>query len=131
MAGRVVGYVVDGIILCPTHAEEWAKENNVDLETDERVSPIFDDSEWDYIPTCEECGDPLDVAPTNDGLRWIVEEFGSYEEAEQAFPGVGGRWYEVAQEAGVAPAETTGEEEEGILAKMRRLDQILEKLLRG
>jgi uncharacterized Zn finger protein (UPF0148 family) len=131
MAGQVVGYVVDGTILCPTHAEEWAKENNTDLETDERVSPIFDDSEWDYIPTCEECGDPLDVAPTSDGLRWIVEEFGSYEEAEQAFPGVGGRWYEAAQEARIAPAETTGEEEEGILAKMRQLDQILEKLLRG
>jgi hypothetical protein len=131
MAGKIVGYVVDSTILCPTHAEEWAKENNVDLETDEGVSPIFDDSEWDYIPTCEECGDPLDVAPTSDGLRWIVEQFGSYEEAERAFPGVGGRWYEIAQEAEIAPTETAGEEEEEILAKMRQLDQILAKLLRG
>jgi hypothetical protein len=99
------------------------------LETDERVSPIFDDSEWDYIPTCEECGDPLDVSPTTDGLRWVAEQFRSAKEAEEAFPGVGGRWYELAQEAGFAPAETTEEEE--ILAKMRQLDEILEKLLKG
>jgi len=130
MAGKIVGYVIDGIILCPTHAEEWAEENNTSLETDERVSPIFDDSEWDYIPTCEECGDPLDVSPTTDGLRWIAEQFSSAEAAEEKFPFVGGRWYEMAQEAGIAPAETVEEEEE-ILAKMRQIDQILERLLKG
>jgi len=130
MAGKVVGYVIDGTILCPTHAEEWAKENKTNLETDERVSPIFDDSEWDYIPTCEECGDPLDVSPTTDGLHWIAERFGSAEEAEEEFPFVGGRWYELAQEKGYAPAETSEEEEE-ILAKMRQIDQILERLLKG
>jgi uncharacterized Zn finger protein (UPF0148 family) len=129
MAGEIVGWVVEGTILCPTHAQEWAEENNTDLETDERVSPIFDDSEWDYIPTCEECGDPIDVSPTSDGLRWIVSQFESAEEAEEAFPGVGGRWYEVAEEQGYTRSET--EEEEEILAKMRQLDEILEKLLRG
>lgn len=130
MAGKVVGYVIDGTILCPTHAEEWAEENKVDLETDERVSPIFDDSEWDYIPTCEECGDPLDVSPTSDGLSWIAEQFRSAEEAEEAFPSVGGRWYEIAQEEGIVPTEPAEEEKE-ILAKMRQLDEILKKLLKG
>lgn len=128
MAGKVVGYSIGGMILCPTHAQEWAKENNTDLETDERVSPIFDDSEWDYIPTCEECGDPLDVSPTPDGLRWVVEKFESAEEAEKELPGVGGRWYEVAEERGYTRSET---EEEEILAKMHQLDEILEKLFRG
>jgi hypothetical protein len=131
MAAKVVGYNVEGTILCPTHAEEWAKENNTNLETDERVFPIFDDDEWDYIPTCEDCGEPLDVAPTLDGLRWIAEQFRSAEEADREFPFVGGRWYELAQERGIAPAETVEVEEEEILAKMRRIDEILKKLLRG
>jgi hypothetical protein len=129
MAGEVVGYTIDGTILCPTHAQEWAQENNTNLETDERVSPIFDDSEWDYIPTCEECGDPLDVSPTTDGLRWVAEQFESAQEAEEAFPGVGGRWYEIAEEQGIVRSEEEGEAE--ILAKMRQLDEILGKLLRG
>jgi hypothetical protein len=129
---EVVGYNVEGTILCLTHAQEWAEENNTNLETDERASPIFDDEKWNYIPTCEECRDPLSVTPTEDGLRWIVKQCGSNKEADWRFPFVGGRWYELAQERGIAPAETVEEEEEEeILAKMRRIDEILKKLFRG
>ncbi len=130
---KVVGYNIEGTILCLQHAEEWAKENNADLETDERAFPIFDDDEWDYIPTCEECGEALDVTPTSDGLRWIAEEFESAEAAEKKLGSVGRHWYELAERLGIARSEpeVEEEEEEEILAKMRQIDEILEKLLRG
>jgi hypothetical protein len=120
MAGEVVGYVVEDTILCPTCAEG-------------RGSPIFDDEEWDYIPTCEECGESLDVSPTSDGLRWLAEQFESAEEAEKKFGDVGRRWYEIAERLRIARPAETGEEllEEKLLAKMRRIEKILKRLLKG
>ena len=37
----------------------------VDVE-DDRVSPIFADSEWDYYPVCEGCGEKLDYMSLTD-----------------------------------------------------------------
>lgn len=47
-AADVVGYAEDGEIYCPDCG-------------DSRMSPIFAGEEWDYAPTCEECGEVLDV----------------------------------------------------------------------
>jgi len=87
----VVGYDIDGTIMCVRDANEWAARNGVDLnEPPDWIKPITKDSVGDEIPECSVCGQPL-VSAEN-------EEAGDSEE---------------------------------ILAKMRQLDRILEKLLRG
>lgn len=65
---EVVGYVYDNAIYCPSCCP-------VDPESPD-VSPVFDSSEWDYIPTCDECSSPLDVSFTWDGLLWAASEVG-------------------------------------------------------
>ena len=59
----VVGYVPPdaGYVLCPKcakgHEEEYA--------------PVFADSEWDYYPTCDKCGEQItDVNLTSDGRKY-------------------------------------------------------------
>jgi len=89
--------------------------------------------EADEIPVCDNCGQPIPAKPTEKGEKWILENFSSAEEADKVYPFVGGWWYEVAlEEKESAPTELQSEIDEGeILAKMRQIDQILERLLRG
>jgi len=88
--------------------------------------------EADEIPVCDNCGQPIPARPTERGLEWVLQNFDSAEEAEERYPGVGSWWYEVAMERKSASGELSPEiEEEEILAKMRQIDQILERLLKG
>jgi hypothetical protein len=93
---EVIGYDIDGTIMCVKDANEWAERNGVDLnEPNDWIKPITKDSVGGEIPECSVCGQPL-ISPEDEG------------------EGSGGL-----------------ETEEGILAKMRHIDEILKKLLRG
>jgi len=93
---EVIGYDIDGTIMCVRDANEWAARNGVDLnEPNDWIKPITKDSVGDEIPECSVCGQPL-VSAENESVGKL--------------------------EAG---------DSEEILAKMRQLDRILEKLLRG
>lgn len=81
---EVVGYVYDYEVYCPSCCP-------VDTESPD-VAPIFDDSEWDYIPTCCECRSPLDVSFTWHGLIWTAGEVGVFvgdneEHSDEEAPG--------------------------------------------
>lgn len=50
----------DGAVYCTECVPEGVK--------DEEVDPIFADSEWEYEPTCDECGeihDYMNIIPYN------------------------------------------------------------------
>jgi hypothetical protein len=156
---EVVGYDVDGTILCVGCAEEWAEENGVSLDPEpEGVSPIFDDNEWDYIPTCENCEAAIDVAPTSDGLKWLAErlmdEIGGapldvdwirervVDEITRALEDVvaydmelgdvGKRWLRAAIRNGNIPlfeGGGGGALEVDLFAKMRKIDELIKKML--
>jgi hypothetical protein len=156
---QVVGYDVHGTILCVGCAEEWAEENGVSLDPPpEGVFPIFDDSEWDYIPTCKDCEAAIDVAHTSDGLKWLAErlmdEIGGapldvdwirarvIDEITRALEDVvardmklgdvGVRWLRDAIGVGgyipLLEDISKGALEADLFAKMRRLDELIGKL---
>ena len=155
---KVVGYDVDGMILCADCAEEWANEKGVSLDPPpEGVSTVFDDSEWDYIPTCENCGEALDVAHTSDGLKWLagrlMDEIGGapldvdwirervIDEITRALEDVVARdmklgdvglsWLRDAIRDGYIPLfedSSKGVLEADLFAKMRKLDELIRKL---
>ena len=156
---EVVGYNVYDIILCVNCAKKWAEENGVSLDpTPEGVSPIFDNNEQDYIPTCENCGAAIDVAPTSDGLKWLAEslmdEIGgapldvdwirarvideitrALEEVvahDMKLGDVGVRWlHDAIRVGGYIPLLediSKGVSEEDLFAKMRKLDELIRKL---
>lgn len=56
-AADVVGYAdtENGVVYCTEHG-------------DNSMAPIFADSEWDYVPACDECGEHLPVNLTQDGI---------------------------------------------------------------
>jgi hypothetical protein len=155
---KAVGYDVDGTILCVGCAEEWADENGVSLDPPpEGVSPIFDNSEWDYIPTCENCEEAIDVAHTSDGLKWLAErlmdEIGGapldvdwirarvMDEITRALEDVVARdmklgnvglsWLHDAIRDGYIPLfedNSKGVLEADLFAKMRKVDELIRKL---
>lgn len=158
---EVVGYDVYGTILCAGCAEEWAEEKGVSLDPPpEGVSPIFDDSEWDYIPTCENCEAAIDVAHTSDGLKWLAERLMDkiggapldvdwirarvMDEITRALEDVvvrdmklgdvGVRWLHDAIRAGgyipLLEDSSKGVSEADLFAKMRKLDELIKKLQR-
>jgi hypothetical protein len=93
---EVIGYDIDGTIMCVRDANEWAVRNGVDLnKPNDWIKPITKGSVVGEIPECSVCGQPL-ISSENEG---------------------GGE------------LETGGSEE--ILAKMRQIDEILERLLKG
>jgi hypothetical protein len=53
----------------------WTDEDGAVFCADHRpraASPIFADSEWDYVPSCEECGELLsDVSLTSEGMAAV------------------------------------------------------------
>ena len=57
----VVGYAEDGSVYCT----DCASEGN----------PVFADSEWDYFPTCDGCGEKItDVSLTEEGIKYELEQ---------------------------------------------------------
>jgi hypothetical protein len=123
MLDEVAGYKAETEEGTKLYCVNCAPEDKTELE---------EIREADEILVCDNCGQPIPARPTERGLEWVLQNFNSPEEAEEAYPGVGGWWYEVAierkSEAGEILPEV-GEEE--ILAKMRQLDEILEKMLKG
>lgn len=58
----VVGYTHDGSFYCPE-----CLPVGIDPDGDD-VGVVFADSEWDYYPTCDSCGEQCeDVCLTTDG----------------------------------------------------------------
>ena len=53
----VVGYTWFADVRCPEHAPAKGRR---DPEGNPR-GPIFRSSEWDYLPHCEVCGEPIEV----------------------------------------------------------------------
>lgn len=57
---NVVGYAYNGDIYCPDCGSEFSEEEK---------TPIFADTEFDFIPVCAECGTELeDYSLTREGL---------------------------------------------------------------
>jgi NAD-dependent SIR2 family protein deacetylase len=124
MLNEVAGYKME--------AEEGTKLYCVNCAPEDKTG-LEEIREADEIPLCDNCGQPMPAKPTEKGKEWILETFSSAEEAEKVYPFVGGWWYEVALEEKKAASTEPQPEivEEEILTKMRQIDEILEKLLRG
>lgn len=62
-ACEVVGYTYDASFYCSVDCLPEGISCN-----DEEVCAVFADSEWDYYPTCDSCGEQCeDVSLTGDG----------------------------------------------------------------
>ena len=62
------GIAIDGDILCTFCAEE----QNIDIDNDPEVSPMFCDGESDTPQNCGNCHRPISYGLTQDGFLYVV-----------------------------------------------------------
>ncbi len=55
---RIIGYTHDAACYCRDHAPS-------------KDSPIFEGEEFDSIPCCDICGEPLDATLTSEGTELV------------------------------------------------------------
>ncbi|MFA5238406.1 MAG: hypothetical protein WC476_01685 [Phycisphaerae bacterium] len=57
---EVIGYIYEGVIICPNCYEQHVKDNGFPNPNDYGV--IFDTDEVDHYPVCDRCATPIEDA---------------------------------------------------------------------
>ena len=74
-ATTVIGYTFKGDTYCRFCAVTMFDANDIDT-----AGAIFNGSEWDYVPTCGECGETIDgvtVLDSDKAITWVkTTQFG-------------------------------------------------------